>query len=339
MEKILSVIIPTYNMENYLHVCLNSLLIPSLDALDIIVVNDGSTDRSSEIAHSFESKYPKSFRVIDKDNGNYGSCINTGLKYVCGKYVKILDSDDSFDTENLELYIYDLIHLEADLIVTDYQRFDENGKLKALCKFDRLESSRVYNFQENQNMLTDPNLEMHAITYKRSIFDNLNYIQTEGISYTDQEWMFKPMIAVATYAYVNKCIYRYLVGREGQTIDMKVRLRSIKQIIMVAKSILSVYASNVIKQDDIYFINRLNRIVPYIYKTILFRLEDKANYKILEDFDQFVAKYNPLYYQSLNKERTPYVAFHYIKYWRKKNKTNAAMIRLDFFRIMTMIKL
>ena len=78
MEKILTVVVPTYNMEQYLDRCLTSLIIDDdkMALLEVLVVNDGSKDRSSEIAHSYEARYPDTFRVIDKENGNYGSCIN-----------------------------------------------------------------------------------------------------------------------------------------------------------------------------------------------------------------------------------------------------------------------
>ena len=72
MQKILTIIIPTYNMEKYLHKCLNSLIVSdkSLEKLEVLIVNDGSKDSSSQIAHEYESKFPKTFRVIDKENGN-----------------------------------------------------------------------------------------------------------------------------------------------------------------------------------------------------------------------------------------------------------------------------
>ena len=95
MEKLLTIIIPTYNMEKYLNQCLDSLLTEKAQGLlDILVVIDGSKDRSSEIAHGYADKYPETVRVIDKENGNYGSCINRGILEGRGKYVKILDADD-----------------------------------------------------------------------------------------------------------------------------------------------------------------------------------------------------------------------------------------------------
>lgn len=87
-EKTLSIIIPSYNMEAYLPQCLDSLLGPDVpvELLDIIVVNDGSRDRTSEIAHSYANRYPDSIRVIDKANGNYGSCINAALPTARGRW-------------------------------------------------------------------------------------------------------------------------------------------------------------------------------------------------------------------------------------------------------------
>ena len=102
MNKILTIIIPTYNMEKYLRRCLDSLIIDEeeMKQLEVLVINDGSKDSSSQIAHEYQDKYPDTFRVIDKENGNYGSCINRGLKEATRKYVKVLDADDSFDTKN-----------------------------------------------------------------------------------------------------------------------------------------------------------------------------------------------------------------------------------------------
>ena len=100
MDKILTIIIPTYNMSEYLDTCLKSLIIES-NLLEFLIINDGSKDNSLDIAKKYEKKYPHIFRTIDKPNGNYGSCINRGLKEATGKYVKVLDADDKFNTDNL----------------------------------------------------------------------------------------------------------------------------------------------------------------------------------------------------------------------------------------------
>ena len=117
MEKVLSLIIPTYNMEKYLKKCLDSLIVENMDLLEVLVVNDGSKDNSSKIAHEYEEKYPNTFRVIDKENGNYGSCINRGLAEAKGKYVKVLDADDCFDVNNFNKYLSFLQENDVDLVL------------------------------------------------------------------------------------------------------------------------------------------------------------------------------------------------------------------------------
>ena len=108
MDKILTVVIPTYNMEKLLDKCLTSLIVNDkelMNQLEVLVVIDGAKDRSSEIAHSYEIKFPNTFRVIDKENGNYGSCVNRGLNEALGKYIKILDADDWFDSKGFKEYL------------------------------------------------------------------------------------------------------------------------------------------------------------------------------------------------------------------------------------------
>ena len=96
--KLLSIVIPTYNMEKYLSRCLLSIISVNEDRddLEVLVVNDGSKDNSLSIANDFQNKYPNIIRVIDKENGNYGSCVNRGIKEASGKYFRILDADDTF---------------------------------------------------------------------------------------------------------------------------------------------------------------------------------------------------------------------------------------------------
>ena len=115
MTKILSIVIPSYNMQDYLPACLDSLVVddPALfAALDIIVVNDGSKDKTSAIAHDYAARYPDVIRVIDKPNGNYGSCVNRGLAEARGVFIKVLDADDTFDTAAFKQFIRRLIESE-----------------------------------------------------------------------------------------------------------------------------------------------------------------------------------------------------------------------------------
>lgn len=223
MEKILSVCIPTYNMEALLPRCLDSFILEKeyMDQLEIIVVNDGSQDGSSAIAHEYADKYPHTYIVIDKPNGNYGSCVNAALKVATGKYFRICDADDCYKNSNLREYIEFLTTTEADIVFTPY----------SIYKGDELSSTFVVPAELCGEIFSIDGLKwdssglkkfraMHTMTTKKSILVDNNYFQTEGISYTDTQFIFYSYLYAKTCAFLNLVIYNYYLGREGQTVSL-----------------------------------------------------------------------------------------------------------------------
>lgn len=317
MDKILSVVIPTYNMEEYLKGCLDSFILPVqslMSSLEVLVVIDGATDKSSSIAHQYQDRYPETFRVIDKENGNYGSCINRGLKVATGKYIRILDADDSYNTENFARFLQILSSIDADLILSDYNLVDNNGNILERRSFD-LETMITTDIVKVLKPVSE--LEMHAITYRRQILLDINYHQTEGISYTDTEWAFIPLMAVNTVCYVNLQIYNYLVGRPGQTMDISVLRKSMPQMMTVYKRLMQIYNSSHLDahKNSILFDHRIDGFVERTYgQTLYNKVLDKDELKRL---DEMVKKYKPLLYEALGNLNDGYV--WYVKQWRRHN--------------------
>lgn len=316
MEKILSIIIPTYNMEKYLRKCLDSLLIPSIDAVEILVVNDGSKDTSSAIAHEYAGKYPKSIIVIDKENGNYGSCINRGLAEATGKYIKVLDADDSFDNGNFEQYVQWLRDLDVDMALTDVSIVDEVGIVTDNKTFD-IKPDTPITFNEICDTLVEKMLSMHSVTYKRSILRNIGYRQTEGISYTDQEWIYRPMLEVKSVCYFSRCIYIYLLGRTGQT--MNNITKNIDQLMTVVRNMCSVYSEYVDSNAlDSYAYKRYLHGQLYIqlnyiyYSGVVCRT---YNIDKLREFDQIIHNVYPLVDRILGSLTG--FSVKYVMLWRK----------------------
>ncbi len=221
MEKQISIIIPTYNMEAYIGKCLDSLLIPEFDAVEVLVVNDGSKDRSSEIAHSYADRYPGSIRVIDKPNGNYGSCINAALPLATGRYIKVLDADDTFDTAAFSSFVNQIESVHSDAIALPYNKVDEHGEVIRLHDFAKNKPvfGKLYELDAAEGILSDCYIEMHHLAYSKEIFNRFRYVQTEGISYTDNEWTILPLSYCSSIVFLNIPVYKYLIGRQGQTVD------------------------------------------------------------------------------------------------------------------------
>lgn len=319
MTKILSVLIPTYNMEKYLRHCLDSLIVTSdlMDQLEVLIVNDGSKDKSSEIGHEYESKYPQTFKVIDKENSNYGSCVNVGLQQASGKYIKVLDADDSFDNKAFFSLLTILNGVDVDLVVTDFVCVNEQGTVTKSEEFD-LPVGQIRKYEELSQYPTFLSLPMHAVTYKTDNLRGIGYKQTEGISYTDQEWMFAPFTTVKTAVYHKFSVYRYLLGREGQTMDPKVLIKNISHTKQGIASMMKFYNSS--KYEDVYseyLSQRLLNRIRYIYYTYLTKGYD-MDMNDLFSFDDELKKTNKeLYDKSENFYVGKILKYKYVKKWRK----------------------
>ena len=311
-------------MENYLPYCLDSLLVHNhQEELEVLVVNDGSTDNTYVVAQKYANAYPGVFRCIDKKNGNYGSCINVGLSMATGKYVKVLDADDSFDVVSFDDFLEFLTQVDADLILSDFEVVNNERVPLRTIHYDFLVKGVVPFYEICSTPEFVSAIQMHAVTYRREVLLSMHYRQTEGISYTDQQWIFTPMIAVKTIAYFDDVVYRYLVGREGQTMDPKVRMRSMEHARKNSLGLILDYETHKSKISSpmmrSYLYSRLAWYIKDIYITHITNYT-KANADILRDYDQSIKEQSiEIYDMIASKEVTSVLGFAYIDYWRRHN--------------------
>ena len=328
-EKILSIVIPTYNMEKLLRNCLSSLVVTNnLNSLEVLVVNDGSKDSSSQIAHEFQYKYPKTFRVIDKDNGNYGSCVNRGLNEAKGKYIKILDADDSFDTVVLDDYLAYLAGQDNDLILTDWCLVDPDGHCTYSYHYP-FSANKVYSLKD---MDVPMDFRMHGLTYKTSCLQRIGYTQTEGISYTDSEWCFMPMSVVKTITCYDRVLYKYLVGREGQTVDDTVHAKKYWMEVDVLHRMIKQYIENKDSWTDEvrgYMLNSLMGRAKIVYEKVLVEYYGCYSIDKFAELDKLMQTYIPESISRLNafylNDKLP---IRYVEKWRKHNHSYCISLRL-----------
>ena len=247
--KLLSIIVPAYNMEAYLAQGVESVLrTPSLAAIEIVVVNDGSKDKTLRIAQHYAERYADTVQVIDKPNGNYGSTINAALKVVRGEYVKILDADDCFDGSKVAEFLAFLRKMQGvDMVVTP---FIEVGKRREHRVEYNIYSRKVYEYGKSYNaekIFSDGVIRyfmMHGVCYRTELLRKMRYVQSEGISYTDQEWVFYPLFHIQSVAFADIPLYRYNLNREGQSMDEKVQMRSLAQLVAVTEGLARYYISS-----------------------------------------------------------------------------------------------
>ena len=324
----LSVVIPTYNMERFLNRCLSSVCIKKfIGQIEVILVNDGSTDSSLAIATSFNQSFPELLRVIDKPNGNYGSCINAALDLANGKYIKILDADDCFDPIGFEKFVDYISKIDVDLILSDFDMVDEKGKVIRHYKYP-------YKLHETYPVtkLNEPiEMWMHAVAYRTDNLREIQYSQTEGVSYTDQEWLFLPMSTVNTFSYFPKTVYRYTVGRSGQTIDPDVFIRKIDDEITGFRVMLNEYLEGQwTNEHDRYLTGRLLTRAGTIYSAFLIYYLGGMNMEKLVSLDKFISDKSQRLYYLTNNINPPFklLKYKYIHDWRKNGYRISLMIRI-----------
>lgn len=127
MEKILSISVAAYNVASTLKETIDPFIESGvLDQLDIMIVDDGSKDDTAKIAQEYADNYPSSIRLISKENGGWGSTVNTGIRLAQGKYFRQVDGDDHYNAENMPAYIDALRNSDADMVITPYITYDDS---------------------------------------------------------------------------------------------------------------------------------------------------------------------------------------------------------------------
>ena len=228
MNKLLTIVIPTYNMQDYLRKCLDSLIVDEskMPLLEVLVINDGSKDSSSEIAHEYESRFPGTFRVIDKENGGHGSCCNVGLAEATGKYFRILDADDWLT--NLDSFMNFLRGEEADIVFTKLNRFYEDSGAEQVV--ERISPDGDVHLLKNlkvSDFKGDYQLSNHwYATYRTAMLKPHQPLFASYRYYTDTILFAAPLLLAKTYVSVDLVLYNYRLGRSGQSVDPEVMVRN-----------------------------------------------------------------------------------------------------------------
>ncbi len=240
-EKLLTLVVPTYNMELYIARCLKTVTEPSVpDTLEVIVVNDGSKDKSLDIIRTFEQARPDIVTVIDKPNGHYGSCVNAGLKAATGKYFRMLDADDWVNTEALVALLGKLADCDADLVVTlrtEHITDVEKGQFVKTFPMTKVEYGKVYSApQFDISTHTEKHeFNMHSMTYKTEILRQIGLRHLEGVCYTDLQYCFMPIDRIKSLVVYDLYLYQYFIGRDDQSTSAVSLRRNFKHICKVLR--------------------------------------------------------------------------------------------------------
>ncbi len=218
MEKTLTISIAAYNVENYIRQTLDSLIDEEIiEELEIFVVDDGGTDRTLEIAQEYANRYPQSIFPVHKENGGYGSTINTGIERATGKYFKQLDGDDWYQTENLKELLAVMRSVSVDCVLTDFFRYNEaTGETEYKTFYGYMKEGEYLLAQSG----IDDRLSMYASAFRTTLLKEMPNRLTQHCFYTDIEYSALPLPYIDSIYVLHKAIYVYRIGAEGQSMSV-----------------------------------------------------------------------------------------------------------------------
>lgn len=334
-------------MERLLEKDLSSLIVPKplLESVEVIVVNDGSKDKTVDIAREFENKYPGIFVTIDKQNGNYGSCINAGLKKASGIFVKVLDADDSFITTNFEQMIEFLTSSErngenVDLFFFNWRYVNEKDTVLKELSFN-IPPNKVIDILNADDIGYFRDIQHHAIVYRTSFLKDQNYYQTEGVSYTDTEWIYKPLLYVKRIKYCPITVYSYLFGRQDQSMSPAQKAKGFKSMLTVEQSMLDTYLKHkgkVAPINEELFKNKFVSNIGYLYLNYLIAYPNNETKKALKDFDDSLKDNCSEIYDAVGLLTTEKPKIKYVKSFRKNQNSIKLKVTIAYYKFRRFVK-
>ena len=244
--KLLSIAIPSYNSEAYMEKCIESLLIGGED-VEILIVDDGSKDRTAEIADAYAEKYPTICRAIHQENGGHGEGVNAGIRNATGLYYKVVDSDDWVDADAYKKILDKLKEFvedgeaKLDMLLSNYVYEKEGVKNKKVMRQKGVPKDRVFTWSDVPHFYKGHYILMHSVIYRTELLRECGLELPKHTFYVDSIYVFNPMPYVKTMYYMNVDFYRYYIGRADQSVNESVMIRRMDQQIRVNKLMIDKY--------------------------------------------------------------------------------------------------
>lgn len=303
MEKLLTISIAAYNVEKFLDNALHSLVDTRiLEKIEVLVVDDGSTDRTREIAIRYHEQYPKTFFCISKENGGYGSTINRALSHANGRYFKLLDGDDWYNTEELVKLIDILETCNCDMVVTGYTEVYEGTQNKKEFSYKSYKAQTEYQFE---NVCADISLKMHAVMFKTALLKENHVFITEKCFYTDTEFLLIPIMFVNSVMFCHVDIYQYRLALSGQSVSIEGMRKHYKDAERVLSKLLKVCdLKDMGKQKYQFFVENLAVTADFQLRAYLCMKPQKQIKKQLIEFDQLIKMSQQKVYERMQKPMT-----------------------------------
>ncbi|MBW8381668.1 MAG: glycosyltransferase [Youngiibacter sp.] len=300
--KLLSIAVPCYNSQDYMRNCIESLL-PGGELVEILVIDDGSSDETGLIADEYAERFPLIVRAIHQKNAGHGGAVNTGIRNATGRYFKVVDSDDWVDLESYKRILETISMMveqgsDVDLYVSNFV-YEKQGNIvnMAMRYRNALPEGRIITWDEVERFRKGQYMLMHSVIFRMDVLKESGLELPEHTFYVDNLFVYVPMQHVKTLYYIDVDFYRYFIGRADQSVNEAVMIRRIDQQIKVNRLMFDQVdldrVTNVRQRR--YMLNYLE-IVTIVTSIMLIRSGTAENLRKKRDLWQFIkTKNNSIY--------------------------------------------
>jgi len=242
--KLITFAVPCYNSQDYMKTCIDSLL-PGGEDVEILIINDGSTDRTGSIAEEYQKVYPTIVRAVHQKNGGHGAGVNKGLQLACGLYYKVVDSDDRLEPAALCALIKTLkqnlsVGEQIDLYITNFVYNHTEDQTSYTSHYRKqFPSGEIFGWEDAKPLHLWHLLLMHALVYRTELLRKAGTLLPEHTCYVDNLFAYQPLPYVKRLFYLDKDLYLYSIGRADQSVSIQNMVARYDQQIKVMSLMLS----------------------------------------------------------------------------------------------------
>lgn len=289
--KVISAVIPCYNSEAYMEKAINTLLSGGTE-MEIIVVDDGSSDNTLAIAKRYEAEYPEIVKAVHKENGGHGDAVMTGLAHAEGLYFKVVDSDDWVKESALTEILQKIQELlkqgtAPDMLVANYvyEKVGEEKK-KVIRYHGALPQNELFAWGDTGHFRQGQYILMHSVIYRTALLRECGLSLPKHTFYVDNIFVYQPLPSVKTMYYMDVNLYRYFIGRDDQSVTEENMVKRIDQQVRVTKIMIEAH--------DIWKI-RDKKLRNYMMKYLCIMMTVSSIYLLKSGTEENLAKKQELW--------------------------------------------
>jgi glycosyltransferase involved in cell wall biosynthesis len=285
--------------------CVDSLL-PGGEDVEIIIVDDGSTDRTGELADAYQQAYPSIVRAVHQENGGHGAAVNTGIREAKGLYFKVVDSDDWVDREAY-MQILDVLRSFAemehpvDMHLSNfvYEKLSTGHERRMLLS-PLFPEDEIIGWDGMKRNVKGFSILMHSVIYRTQLLRDCGLELPKHTFYVDNLYVYIPLIHVKTLYYQNVSFYRYYIGREGQSVAEQTMIKRIDQQLRVNYMMVDAVDPWQVEEPHLrkYLLSYLES-VTVVSTSIGYLSNDSVNYKKIDDLWKYIYNHDKRTYHQL----------------------------------------